>query len=243
MPDGKVSKFRSPSGHSNGLTYDRQGRLIACEHSNRRVSRTEQDGGITSLADKYDGKRLNSPNDAVVRSDGSIYFTDPPYGLTAEYGIPGKEELPFRGVYRLSPDRKALDLLVEDVFSPNGLAFSIDEKILYVDDSELGKIYAFDVSANGSLSNRRVFANTFSGADGMKVDIKGNIYVATGVFEVRVYDSKGNHLGSIDIPETTRNCTFGGADNKTLFITAGRSVYRIQMKVQGALATRSNTGR
>jgi YD repeat-containing protein len=233
-PDGKVAKFRSPSGHSNGLTFDRQGRLIACEHSNRRVSRTESDGTIVALASKYQGKKFNSPNDAVVRSDGSIYFTDPPYGLTSEYGIPGMEELAFRGVYRLSPDGKKLELLVADIYSPNGLAFSPDEKMLYVADTELSRIYAFDVSPNGTLKNRRIFANILGGPDGMKVDVKGNLYVTTGMLAVRVYDRKGDNLGAIDIPETTRNCAFGGAENRTLFVTAGRSVYRIQLKVQGA---------
>jgi gluconolactonase len=241
-PNGVVSKFRSPSGYANGLTFDRQGRLIACEHSNRRVTRTGQDGSIVALADKYEGKKLNSPNDVVVKSDGSIYFTDPPYGLTSEYGILGEEELGFRGLYRSLPDRKTPDLLVADILAPNGLAFSPDEKVLYVDDSELGIVYAFDVARNGSLTNRRTLANTYSGADGMKVDTKGNLYVATGVFELRVYDSKGKHLGSIAMPETTRNCAFGGAENRTLFVTAGRSVYRIQMKVRGAPVVQLNKG-
>ncbi len=240
MPNGNVSKFRSPSGHANGLTFDRQGRLIACEHSNRRVTRTGQDGSIVALADRYEGKKLNSPNDVVVRSDGSIYFTDPPYGLTSKYGIPGKEELAFRGLYRLLPDSKTPDLLVADILAPNGLVFSPDEKVLYVDDSELGIIYAFDVARNGSLTNRRILANTYSGADGMKVDTNGNLYVATGGFELKVYDSKGKHLGSIGTPETTRNCAFGGAENRTLFVAAGRSVYRIQMKVQAAPVVQFN---
>jgi gluconolactonase len=144
------------------------------------------------------------------------------------------EELAFRGVYRLSPDGKKLELLVADIYSPNGLAFSPDEKMLYVADTELSRIYAFDVSPNGTLKNRRIFANILGGPDGMKVDVKGNLYVTTGMLAVRVYDRKGDNLGAIDIPETTRNCAFGGAENRTLFVTAGRSVYRIQLKVQGA---------
>lgn len=124
-PDGSVETFRSPSGHANGLTFDRRGRLIACEHSNRQVSRTEPNGTIVTLANEYDGSRLNSPNDAVVKSDGSIYFTDPPWGLTAAYGIPGTQELPFEGVYRLSPDGETLELLEADIL-PNGLVFSPD---------------------------------------------------------------------------------------------------------------------
>lgn len=233
-PDGKVTKFRSPSGHANGLTFDRQGRLVACEHSNRRVSRTERNGRIVTLASKYNGKKLNSPNDAVVRSDGSIYFTDPPYGLSSAYGLPGLEELGFRGVYRLIPDSKTLELLVGDISSPNGLAFSPDEKVLYVADTELRKIYAFDVSTEGTLTNRHPFASTIGGPDGIKVDIKGNLYVTTGLPAVKVYDSKGNDLGVIRIPEMTRNCAFGGSENKTLFITASTSVYRIQLKVKGS---------
>jgi gluconolactonase len=232
-PDGKVMKFRSPSGHSNGLTFDRQGRLIACEHSNRRISRTEKNGNIATLADTYNGKKLNSPNDAVVRSDGSIYFTDPPYGLSSAYGLPGLEELGFRGVYRLRPDSKTLELLVDDIYSPNGLAFSPDEKVLYIADTELSRIYAFDVSIDGTLRNKRVFTSTIGGPDGIKVDVKGNLYVTTGLLAVRVYDSRGNELGAIEITEMTRNCAFGGTENKTLFITASTSVYRVQLKVQG----------
>jgi gluconolactonase len=239
IPAGTVEIYRSPSGHANGLTFDRQGRLIACEHSNRRVSRTEPNGEIVTLASEYKGKRLNSPNDAVVRSDGSIYFTDPPYGLTSEYGIPGTEELPFRGVYRLLPDGKTLELLIDDIYSPNGLAFSPDEKVLYVADTELSSTYAFDVSPDATLANGRVFVHTLGGPDGIKVDVRGNLYVATGMRSIRVYDSKGHNLGGIDIPETTRNCAFGGAENRILFVAAGTSVYRIQLKVQGVPAVQT----
>jgi len=233
VPDGTVETFRSPSGHANGLIFDRQGRLIACEHSNRRVSRTEPDGTIVTLAREYNGSRLNSPNDAVVKSDGSIYFTDPPWGLTAEYGIPGTQELPFEGVYRLSPDGETLELLEADIVSPNGLAFSPDEKVLYVADMGAGTIYAFDVQPDGLLANRRVFTE-FISPDGMKVDMRGILYVAS-MAVVQVYDSEGIHLGDIVTPEATTNCAFGGENNRTLFITAGTSVYRVQMKVQGVL--------
>ena len=231
--DGKVDTFRSPSGHSNGLTFDRQGRLIACEHSNRRVTRTELDGTIVTLANEYEGKRLNSPNDAVVKSDGSIYFTDPPYGLTAAYGIPGTQELAFQGVYRLLPDGKTLALLLENLYRPNGLAFSPDEKVLYVADCELSTVYAFDVQSDGTLANRRVFASLSGWPDGMKVDINGNLYVTTNMPFVQIFDSAGKHLGNIVTPEITRNCAFGGPDNETLFITALTSVYRVQLKIQG----------
>jgi gluconolactonase len=234
LPDGSVETFRSPSGHANGLIFDRQGRLIACEHSNRRVSRTEPDGTIVTLVSEYDGSRLNSPNDAVVKSDGSIYFTDPPFGLTADYGIPGIQELPFEGVFRLSPDGETLELLETELF-PNGLAFSPDEKVLYVMAQEPGRIYAYDVQPDGLLANRRVFTDLSAFPDGMKVDIMGNLYVTNNSLAVQVYDSEGMHLGDIVTPEPASNCGFGGDNNCTLFITADTSVYRVQMKVQGAL--------
>ena len=228
-PDGKVVKFRSPSGNSNGLTFDKQGRLIACEHSNRRVSRTEPDGTIVTLANEYQGKRLNSPNDAVVKSDGSIYFTDPPYGL------PVTKELSFQGVYRILPDGKTLELLVEDLYRPTGLAFSPDEKVLYVADSQGSfSIHAFDIQPDGTLANRRIFVQYDVGFPyGIKVDINGNLYVTTHGNYVKIFDSTGKHLGDIVTPEITLNCAFGGPDNKTLFITTITSVYRVQLKVPG----------
>ncbi len=154
-PDGMIEPFRSPSGYSNGLTFDKQGRLIVCEHSNRRITRTDLDGTVVVLADKYDGKRLNSPNDAVVSSDGSIYFTDPPYGLTAQHGVPGTQELSFQGVYRILPDGKTFELLMNNIHRPNGLAFSPDEKVMYIADTERSTVYAFDVQPDGTLANRR----------------------------------------------------------------------------------------
>lgn len=229
VPADKLEKFHSPSGNSNGLTLDRQGRLIACEHGNRRVSRTEPDGTIVTLADKYQGKRLNSPNDVVVKSDGSIYFTDPPYGVQ-----PDQRELDFQGVYRIAPDG-TLTLLADDFDKPNGLAFSPDEKVLYVADTDRKHIRAFDVKPDGTLANSRVFADLSDekthGPDGMKVDVNGNLYVTSGV--VWVFDSKGKHLGNIITPEAPANCAFGDADNKTLFITARTSVYRVRLKVPG----------
>jgi len=165
-PGGKLEKFRAPSAKSNGLTVDQQGRLLACEHGNRRVSRTELDGTVVTLADKYDGKRLNSPNDIVVKSDGSIYFTDPPYGLPGytphpNQTEPGRMELSFSGVYMLTPDGGTLTLLTKDLNRPNGLAFSPDEKVLYVSDTELHQINAFDVTPDGTLENSRVFAQMY----------------------------------------------------------------------------------
>ena len=239
VPDGEVEIFRSPSGHSNGLIFDRKGRLIACEHSNRQVSRTEPDGTIVTLVSEYDGSRLNSPNDAVVKSDGSIYFTDPPFGLTSTYGIPGTQELPFEGVYRLSPDGEMLELLEADIF-PNGLAFSPDEKVLYVMAQQPNCIYAYDVQPDSLLANRRVFAELSAWPDGMKVDIRGNLYVTNNTSAVQVFDSEGMHLGDIAMPEPASNCGFGGDDNQTLFISAETSVYRIRTKVQGALPAFDN---
>jgi sugar lactone lactonase YvrE len=238
-PDGKLEKFRSPSGKSNGLTFDRQGRLVACEHGNRRVFRTEKDGTVVTLADKYDGKRLNSPSGVVVKSDGSIYFTDPPYGLTMyawikESAEPGRKELPFQGVFRISPDGKTLSLVVEDFFRPTGLTFSPDEKILYIGDREMDHIRAFDVNPDGTLANGRLFANTPNAwPGGIKTDINGNLYVATRTTGVWVFDSAGKSLGVIRIPELPVNCAFGGPDYKTLFITAHASVYRVRLKVPG----------
>jgi len=232
-PDGKVEKFRSPSGHSNGLAFDKQGRLIACEHGNRRISRNELDGTFVTLFDEYDGKRLNSPNDLAIKSDGSIYFTDPPYGLTASYGIPGKQELGFQGVYRILPDRNSLELLIKDLYRPNGLAFSPDEKVLYISDTNRKVVYAFDLQSGGTITDRRIFVSLSGFPDGIKVDANGNLYVTNNLNRIQIYNRTGQHLGNIIIPERTTNCAFGGPDNKMLFITARTSVYRIQLKIPG----------
>jgi gluconolactonase len=235
IPDGTVEAFRSPSGYSNGLTFDTQGRLIACEHSNRRISRTEPDGTVVTLAGEYNGSRLNSPNDTVVKSDGSIYFTDPPWGLLSGMGGPAAQELSFQGLYRWSPDGETLVLLAADLHRPNGLAFSPDETVLYVAETTSSTVYAYDVQPNGLLANRRGFAQA-SGPDGMAMDVRGNLYVASGS-GVQVFNREGTSLGHIATPESTRNCTFGGDDYRTLFITAGNSVYRVQITVPGARPT------
>jgi len=234
-PDGTLEPFRSPSSYANGLSFDRQGRLIACEHRNRRISRTGPDGTVVTLADKYDGKRLNSPNDTVVKSDGSVYFTDPPWGLLSGMGGPGARELPFQGLYRWSPEDETLVLLESGLSRPNGLAFSPDETILYVAETSSGTVYAFDVQPDGLLTNRRSFVQV-SGPDGMKVDMRGNLYVASGS-GIAVYSSQGEYLGNIGTSESTRNCAFGGDDHRTLFITAGNSVYRVRLTVPGARPT------
>jgi gluconolactonase len=228
--------FREPSGKSNGLTLDKQGRLIACEHANRRVSRTEKDGTVVTIADKYNGKKLNSPNDVVVKSDGSIYFTDPPYGLTAEFGNLGEQELPFQGVYRLSADGKTLTLLVDDFDKPNGLAFSPDESLLYIDDTDRSHVRVFDVKPDGTITNGRIFVElkgTEPGAvDGMKIDSEGNAYV-TGPGGISIFDPSGKKLGRIDVPEVAANIAWGDKDWKTLFITGSTSLYRIRLSIQG----------
>jgi sugar lactone lactonase YvrE len=225
--------WREPSGHSNGLTLDRAGRLVACEHD-RRVSRTEADGTVVALAEQYEGRRLNSPNDIVCKSDGSIYFTDPPYGL------PGQEEgreLDFNGVYRLAPDG-TLTLLDGSFERPNGLAFSPDEGVLYVDDTHKGHIRTFDVRPDGTLANGRVFVElkdpSKDGApDGMKVDVQGNVF-CTGPGGVWVLDPAGELLGVIEPPEVPANLAWGDDDLKTLYITARTGLYRIRVKTGGA---------
>ena len=228
--------YRQPSGNSNGLTRDLAGRLIACEHTNRRVSRTEPDGSIVTLAARYQGMRLNSPNDVVVRSDGSIFFTDPPYGLSNEHGVIRDQETPFNGVYRLSPDGQTLALLVDDFDRPNGLAFSPDERLLYIDDTARMHVRVFDVSPEGVLSNGRIFAEMRSERpgvpDGMKVDMEGNVY-CTGPSGVWIFDQHGNQISCIETPEVAANVAFGEEDWRTLFITASTSVYRIQLGIPG----------
>ena len=229
-PEGGAEVWRAPSGNSNGLTIDRQSRLIACEHGNRRVSRTEADGSVVTLADRYQGGRLNSPNDVVVRSDGTIYFTDPPYGIEPE-----EREQPCNGLYRILPDG-TLELLVDDFDRPNGLAFSPDESILYVDDSPRRHVRAFDVRRDGTLTRSRVIADMDhpqpGSPDGMKVDAEGHLYVA-GATGVWVFDPDGTGLGVIVTPERPANLAWGDVDRKTLYVTARTSLYRFRVKVPG----------
>jgi gluconolactonase len=235
--DGCITKFRELSGNSNGLTIDRQGRLIACEHGNRRVTRTEADGSVTVLAESFRGKKLNSPNDVVVKSDGAIYFTDPAYGIRAD-----EQEQQIEGVYRLSPDGRALSLVADDFARPNGLAFSPDEKHLYIDDSRRRQIRVFKVEADGSLSGGSVFHDmniAIPGSpDGMKVDAEGRVY-CTGAGGIWVFDKDGNHLGTIVTPEKPSNCAWGGADWRTLYITACTSVYAARLRAPGAKLLRT----
>ena len=226
-----VSVFREPTNNANGLTRDRQGRLIACEHGTRRVTRLEPDGSITVVANNYRGVRLNRPNDVVVKSDGSIYFTDP--------GGPAPElDLDFAGVYRVSPDLGTINLLVRDFVLPNGLAFSPDESILYINDSRRGDIRAFDVQPNGmlALGTDRVFFVLKGDApgipDGMKVDVEANVY-CTGPGGVWIMDATGKHLGTILTGGQTTNIAWGGGDWKTLYYTTRNTLGEIQLKIPG----------
>lgn len=241
-PGRQAEVFRRPSGYtgsetrpkgshigSNGLTFDREGRLILAEHGDRRVTRLEKSGLITVLADRYDGKRLNSPNDVVVKSDGSIYFTDPPYGLPGQLTDPAKE-LPYSGVYRIVDGK--VQLLAQDLPFPNGLAFSPDERYLYVASSDNAKRLwmRYDVRADGSLGAGSVFydvaGETAAGLpDGLKVDAAGNLF-ATGPGGVVIISPAGRLLGRIEMPESPANVGWGD-DGRTLYMTARTSVYRV----------------
>jgi gluconolactonase len=229
-PDSTVAVWREPSGNSNGLTLDTTGRLLACEHGNRRVSRTEANGTVVTLADSYGGKRLNSPNDIVVRSDGAIYFTDPPYGIQPE-----QQEQPCNGLYRILPNG-TLELLIDDFDRPNGLAFSPDESVLYVDDSPRRHVRAFDVRPDGLLANSRVIADMDhpqpGSPDGMKIDEAGHLFV-TGATGIWVFEPSGECLGVIATLERPANCAWGDADRRTLYITARSSLYRVRVTTPG----------
>jgi gluconolactonase len=248
--DGTVSVFREPifSGTypdgafigSNGLTLDRLGRLVADDHGNRRVTRFEKDGSITVLADRYEGKRLNSPNDVITKSNGDIYFTDPP-GLLRSYPTDAKdipqEELDFSGVYRITAAGE-LNLLTKGIPYPNGLAFSPDEKKLYIANSRPDKFWmVYDVKSDGTLANGRKFfdATKVPGEDvpdGMKVDTAGNVY-ATGPAGIMIFSPKGKLLGTIQFPELPANCAWGDVDGKTLYVTARTGLYRVRLNIAG----------
>jgi gluconolactonase len=241
MPSGYTgtAPFTGPEPGSNGLTYDPQGRLILCEHGDRRVSRLEANGKKTTLADKYEGKRLNSPNDLCYRSNGDLYFTDPPYGLPARWDDPGKE-LPFSGVYRLGKDGQ-LTLLVKDLKAPNGIAFSPDEKILYVSNSDPDHAVwmAYNVKADGTLDAGRVFFDATSWVkghtglpDGMKIDKDGDLWAA-GPGGIHLFAADGTHLGTIAFAAATANCNWGN-DGSYLYITSSSALYRIKTGTRGA---------
>jgi gluconolactonase len=242
---GAVSAWRRPSNNANGHTRDRQGRIIACEHAGRRVVRFEPDGAITVLADSYQGKRLNSPNDVVVKSDGSIWFTDPPFGLYAWYeGSKGEPELPHTNLYRVDGATGEIALAADDINHPNGLAFSPDERILYVIESrsEPRNILAYDVAeagAGAALRNRRVLVACRPGEtpDGFRVDTEGNLWCGWGMTPeydgVRVINPAGDPIGHIHLPERCANVCFGGRNRNRLFMAAAQSLYALYVNAQG----------
>jgi gluconolactonase len=262
-PDGQLSIFMHPSGYqgstpyggpepgSNGMTLDRRGRLTVAGHAQRNVWRLESldpKAQITILADSYQGKLLNSPNDLVYKSDGSLYFTDPPYGLRTQNDSDPAKQLSVNGVYRIPgalsqepgapPSRDKLQLLIRDLPRPNGIAFSPDEKYLYVNNSEPEKLWMrYRVQADGTLTDGTIFfdatSDTRPGApDGMKVDQRGNVYSA-GPGGVWIFSPEGKHLGTLDIPEKVGNLAWGGINGRTLYITASGNVYRVSLKVRG----------
>jgi gluconolactonase len=250
LPDGKTREVLKPGGYDgtdappgayigpNGMVMGPDGSVMLTQHGNRRIARIAPDGQITTLVDRFEGKRLNSPNDLVYAPDGALYFTDPPFGLPKVNDDPGKE-LPFNGVYRLSGG--TLQAVIRDIALPNGIAFSPDYKTLYVANSEANRRLwmRYDVNADGSVSNGRVFADATSSKDegvpdGLKVDSAGNVYAA-GPGGVWVFSAAGTHLGTIKTPETPANCAWGD-DGKTLYITAVTGLYKVRTKIPGMKA-------
>jgi gluconolactonase len=246
-PDGKVNVLiRNAGGESsappgnyigpNAMAADENGSVLLCQHTNRRIVRIRPDLSMEMYVDRFEGKRLNSPNDLVFKSDGALYFTDPPYGLLKQDDDPAKE-LPFNSVFRYA--RGKLQAIIKDLPRPNGIAFSPDEKVLYVANSEKRRYWMrYDVAPDGSVSGGRVFVDVSSDEnsgvpDGMKVDSRGNIY-ATGPGGVLVFSPAGDHLGTVRVPETPANCAWGD-DGKTLYITATTSVYRLRTEVSGQM--------
>jgi gluconolactonase len=242
-PSGEVSLFRSPSNNSNGNTVDNQGRLITCEHLTRRVTRTEVDGSITVLADKWQGKRLNSPNDAVVKSDDSIWFTDPSYGIDSDNeGDLAPHEIDGCHVYRIDPKSGEIERVIDDMVRPNGLAFSPDEKLLYVADTGATHqpkgprhIRRYSVSESGrSVKGGGIFAESTAGLfDGFRVDRQGWIWTSTSE-GVHCYAADGTLIGKLLVPEIVANVTFGGAKRNRLFICGTTSLYSITLMTNGS---------
>ena len=239
--NGGISVFRQPAGFANGHTRDREGRLISCSHQHRCITRTELDGTITVLADRYAGRRLNAPNDVVVKSDGTIWFTDPHYGINTDYeGGKQLAELP-PSVYRLDPANGSLALVADDFQGPNGLCFSADENLLYISETGLQfapdpvqHIRVFDVTNRAGLSNGRVFHTITPGtADGLRCDEHGNLW-SSAADGVHCIGPAGDLLGKIHVPSTVANLTFGGRNRSRLFICAGRELYAIYLNQRGA---------
>jgi len=242
---GAVSIYRRPSDFANGNTRDRQGRLVTCEHGGRRVTRTEYDGRISVLMDNWQGRRLNSPNDVVVKSDGSIWFTDPPFGILGNYeGYKADSEVD-QAVYRIDGDSGAVSVVADDVLGPNGLCFSPDENVLYVVESRgvpYRKILAYDVGADGSsIANKRVLIDAGPGGtpDGMRCDVDGNLWCGWGMGTaeldgVLVFAPDGAPIGRIALPERCANVCFGGSKRNRLFMAASQSLYALYVNTQGA---------
>ena len=233
VPGGDPEPFLTPSGNSNGLAFNRQGQLLACEHGGRRVSRMSGNGSMETLVHQYDGKSLNSPNDLVVHSSGSIFFTDPPYGIDPDPGAQG-----FNGVYRLDPDGN-ITLLSSEMDRPNGLALSLDESVLYVDDSRNRHVLAFPMDDKLGVGEPSVLVDmdveARGGPDGMKLDSEGHLFV-TGPGGLWVLTPDGNHLGTIEFPQLPANLCFGGTDYRTIFVTARTGLYSIKVNVPGNAA-------
>ncbi|HWH48771.1 MAG TPA: SMP-30/gluconolactonase/LRE family protein [Burkholderiales bacterium] len=239
---GGVSVFRRPSNFANGNTRDRQGRLVTCEHGGRRVTRTEYDGTISVIAAGFDGKPLNSPNDVVVKSDGSIWFTDPPFGLLGYYeGYPAEQELPMN-VYRVDGQNGEMTVVEGEVARPNGLCFSPDESTLYLVESGTTprNVYAYDVAGGRKLTGKRKFIDVGPGTpDGMRCDVDGNLWMGWGMGSaaldgVSIYNPDGKLIGRINLPERCANLCFGGTFRNRLFMAASRSVYALYVNTQGA---------
>jgi gluconolactonase len=244
--DGHLSVFRAPSNYANGNTRDREGRLITCEHDARRVTRTELDGRVTVLIDRFEGKKLNAPNDVVVAADGAVWFTDPGYGIDGPYeGHKAEAELP-RNVYRVDPAIGAASVVADDFIRPNGICFSPDERLLYIVDSGISHggpahIRVFDVDGE-RLRNGRVFAGDFAPGmtDGLRTDVDGNVWCSMGWSDpaedgVRCYAPNGDLIGKIHLPEGCANLCFGGRKNDRLFMCASTSVYALYLNAQGAM--------
>lgn len=238
--DGSVSVFRAPAGNTNGHTVDRQGRLVSCEHGGRRVSRTEFDGAVVTIADSYQGKRLNSPNDVVVKSDNSIWFTDPSYGIDSDYeGNKAESEIGACYVYRVDPATGAIEAMITDMTRPNGLAFSLDESQLYVADTGRthggpANIKVYDIGADGRPTNGRVFTEPTVGLfDGFRLDAAGRIWTSAGD-GVHCYDPDGTLIGKVKVPEVVANVAWGGPKLNVLYICGTTSLYAVRLMVNGA---------